>query len=129
MTDTQPHPLNNARNSHEPQAQQSALDWQAINSDYEKSGLSQKRYCKQANISFNQFTYQRQILNRQRYKQQKKLAKVVVRPSGATTNAASNHINKSPVSIEWPNGIKLNIPPSISPDRLKALIKTVGGCL
>ena len=83
------------------------INWVQLNEEWESSGLSQVNFCKQKDINLAHFTYQRsKILKKRIYKKPAEFTSVKL-----TSPALFSGMSPE-VLIEFPDQIKLHIPPS-----------------
>jgi len=103
----------------------SGIDWEKINEEYKSSGLSQKAFCQNKNIKFNQFTYQRQRLQ-QRNRIQNKLASIIVHDDKLNLTPHRSVNSHKNFILEWPSGKRLIIPIDTNSQALNIVLTTLG---
>lgn len=94
------------------------INWNKINSEWEKSDLSQTAFCKITNTNYQQFVYQRARLKQETKNHQiaPKLLPVKIQHN---TNKPSHN---EPFILYYPNGLKLTIPNGADEHTLKQLL-------
>ena len=101
-----------------------SVNWEKINMDYEKSGLSQKAFCERHHIIFNQFSYQRYRLQR-RKKVKKKIAPVVLKDEESFVSHPSSYSRECFI-LEWSSVKKLTIPTNVNAKALTIILTVLG---
>lgn len=90
---------------------------------WKESGISQKNYCKQNNLSYNTFKYWLNKYHKDRQGRKSGSSKSFIPVHIPQTVTA--HIpepNTGMISINYPNGVVLNCPVDISVEQLRGLI-------
>ena len=91
------------------------IDWINIIKQCKASGMAQAAYCKENEINYNQFLYQKSKLS-VREKASSKLLPVQITPPERPAVVQNNFI------LHYPNGLKLHIPVNAHPEAIKTLI-------
>lgn len=94
--------------------------WFVIMREFESSGQTQPRFCKERNLSFNSFAYYRSL-----YRSQQRICK---KPSPFVEIACPSPISAEPFSLSFPNGIKLSLPQQFNDQQLVNLIEVLRTC-
>ena len=97
-------------------------EWQLLAEEHKKSGLTQKEFCKQKNISLVRFGYYLQRLRKQTQSDSSEKSPVF---SQVLINKSSS---ETEVKIELPNGFKCTIPSIFPTEQLKKIICVLLSC-
>lgn len=97
-------------------------EWNGLIEEYQKSHLTQPAFCKEKGLILHRFVY-----SIQRYRKQNKLSQpspsfspVVIKPSA--------HSSHSEIKIELPNGLRCQVPTTLSLDSIKELLGALLRC-
>jgi len=94
-------------------------DWRALNDGWEKSGLSQQKFCEGQGIKLSVFSYHRhRLINKKKLKSVSRLAPITVR--------AAEYPEKGPlerIKILLSSGTQLSLPVDIPHATLTLLLK------
>jgi transcriptional regulator with XRE-family HTH domain len=96
-------------------------DWQAIIEEQQKSGLTQKEFCKRKNISLVWFGYYMQ-------RSRKKPNHTLLENSASFAEVLINKPASSEIKIELPNGFKCTIPSMVQTEQLKKILSALLSC-
>jgi hypothetical protein len=103
------------------------VNWPDIIRQWESSGTPQKEFCHQHALSYNSFVFQRMQLK----KAQQATSGITPRLLSVTKEKEADTINPpfTPVGfvVQWPNGIRLCVPPQADAATLGALLSHLGG--
>jgi len=97
-------------------------DWPALCREWEKSGVPQKTFCRDKDISYVQFVYQRQ-----RWKNKPAVPAKLLPVERVPLPSMEGQPRPSHFIVEWPSGIKLSIPMHADASTLITLLTTLGG--
>ena len=90
-------------------------EWRDIIADCKKSGLPQRKYCKEKNLSYPTFSYWRTKINKiDSPAPYDNSAPFVRRPFPS--------MNHSAFVLDWPDGLKLKIPSHLSREDVTDLV-------
>ena len=93
--------------------------WSAVIADFESSGLKQKDYCKNNDISFSGFKYWRYRLSERKRRSSNPML------SGSTFVPISISSPKAPVVVNTPSGYSLSFSESIDSKRLSVILSVL----
>ena len=99
--------------------------WLNLVAEQEKSGLSQREFCKQKNIVLSQFSYYRGIANKSTQEQPK--ANFLV-PVKITAEASAPAVLTTEVKLVLPNGFQCAFASTVDPAHMKRLIQVLLTC-
>ena len=106
----------------------SAYDWKTILPKYEQSHLTQKAFCEQQGLNYNQFTHQLQRKRRGLPPYAPVFAKIALQPNAARRQPDDvNNITPSDMRLTWPDGKTLHVPVGSDPKLLSTLVSAVEG--
>lgn len=92
------------------------LDWEKLVSEWEASGLSQTEFCQPLGITHQMFAQNRKNL----MKQKSSRGKFISVKMGDM--ASLQRVSENNFVLDFPNGIKLRIPPLADGDTLKTIL-------
>jgi len=93
--------------------------WQEHLKAFDKSGLSQREYCRQADIGYGSFNqWKRRIENNQAEEQP--IIEVSHKP------VIQEPMSDNVIVIRWNNSLQISLPPKISPEILTIILNSVG---
>lgn len=97
--------------------------WQALVEEHERSGLSQKEFCKEKNVVLSQFVYYRLKFSR------KKLAQDL-KPTASFTpiKIQKENISAGEIKVIFPNGFQCIFPSSLEVMQVKRWLEVLLSC-
>ena len=103
-----------------------AIDWDKVMQVYESSGLPQRSFCKEHDLSFSQFKYHRYQISLKR----KSSSQQVPKPNFAPVILSSPmpHQEKEMATLSLPNGIRCELPIGCSREDMLSLLKVLYTC-
>lgn len=98
--------------------------WYKLVEDQEKSGLSQKEFCNQQNLTLSQFVYYRCVL-----KNKEKTA-TINKPSFAPVKVLpkENTVVSGEIKLSLPNGFQCTFPSYLDSIQIKKLVEVLLAC-
>lgn len=100
--------------------------WSEQNRQWESSGLSQQKFCKEHNLSYRQFVHWRGLLNKSDIrKSEPKLLKISTRSAHPKKDTLIEP--ESCLEVILPTGIKLQIKTEADISKASTLIQLLGG--
>jgi hypothetical protein len=94
------------------------LDWKTIMHEWESSGLPQREFCEKKSLAYTSFMYQRNRIKKSKSATSSMLP-IKLLP---LQQASAPMPTTSCFVIQWPNGIRLSIPPHADTATLKSLL-------
>ena len=102
-----------------------AEEWELLNSEWEKSGQPQKRFCKRRNIPYATFVYWRSKLAQTQYNQTNCVAFQEIKV--ANSEVTSHSKPQSTIKVSLPGNIIMTLPIEINEQVLTILFKSLRG--
>lgn len=95
------------------------VDWPKTFEQWEASNMSQAAFCKENQIDYKQFIYQR--IKQHRRKSNSRILPINILPTSTNMSPVGNHF-----MLYCPNGVKVSIPTNTNAESLKTLITCLG---
>ena len=99
--------------------------WFNLVAEHEKSGLSQREFCKQKNIVLSQFSYYRGVANKSTSAQP--MSNFLV-PVKIAAEAAAPAVITTEIKLVLPNGFQCAFASTVDPAYMKRLIQVLLTC-
>jgi hypothetical protein len=98
--------------------------WRSLVEEQQQSGLSQKEFCKQRNLSLSKFVYYRYQFKEGNNKRVMKASSfVAVKVSGK-----ENAVAPGEIKVSLPNGFQCSFPTHLDSIQIKRLVEVLLGC-
>jgi hypothetical protein len=97
------------------------LDWPAIISEWQASGLTKRDFCTKRSLSYENFVYHSAKKTKQDNPSPKLLPLKIANDPSSMCTAKTNHF-----TLYYPNGTRLSIPAQADKDTLKLILSCLG---